>query len=177
MIQFRDRRLSENGNFDGIRAENGDGSDSLPEFVGKCGGTRIFKVPIRSAAHPNRPPSLDWFQELVLNRDDANNGGRGEMELEGIQTKTIEVRTRNLVPAYGYLRSPNSQQVTIGSFPSPSSSSQGDQMAPLEGHGTETEHGVVHKKEESLGSEGHGTETDLGVVHKKEESLVSETES
>ncbi|CAH2065593.1 unnamed protein product [Thlaspi arvense] len=60
MIQFLDRRLSEDGNFDGIGAENdGDGSDSLPEFVGKCGGTGIFKVPIRSAVHPNRPPSLE----------------------------------------------------------------------------------------------------------------------
>ncbi|CAA7057591.1 unnamed protein product [Microthlaspi erraticum] len=44
MIQFLDRRLSEDGNFDGIGVENGDGSDSLPEFVGKCGGTApIFK--------------------------------------------------------------------------------------------------------------------------------------
>uniref|UniRef100_A0A1J3CCH6 Type II inositol 1,4,5-trisphosphate 5-phosphatase FRA3 n=1 Tax=Noccaea caerulescens TaxID=107243 RepID=A0A1J3CCH6_NOCCA len=59
MIQFLDRRLSEDGNFDGIGAENSDGSDSLPEFVGKCGGTGIFKVPIRSAVHPNRPPSLE----------------------------------------------------------------------------------------------------------------------
>uniref|UniRef100_A0A1J3CU92 Autophagy-related protein 18f n=1 Tax=Noccaea caerulescens TaxID=107243 RepID=A0A1J3CU92_NOCCA len=138
------------------------------------------------------------FQELVLNLDDVNNGGRGEMELEGIQTKTIEARTRNLVPAYGYLQSPKSQQVTRGSFPSPSSSSQGDQVTPLEGHGIETGHGVVHSKEESQGSKGHGTETehgavrskeesqgseglgtetDVGVVHKKEESLGSETES
>lgn len=54
------------------------------------------------------------FQELVLNLDDVNNGGRGEMELEGIQTKTIEARTRDLVPAYGYLQSPNAQQVTRG---------------------------------------------------------------
>lgn len=57
MIQFLDRRLSEDGtNFDGI----GDGNaDSLPEFVGKCGESGIFKVPIRSAVHPNRPPSLE----------------------------------------------------------------------------------------------------------------------
>ncbi|KAL1223087.1 Type II inositol polyphosphate 5-phosphatase 15 [Cardamine amara subsp. amara] len=57
MIQFLDRRLSEDGNYDGIGPENG--SDSLPEFVGKCGETGIFKVPIRSAVHPSRPPSLE----------------------------------------------------------------------------------------------------------------------
>lgn len=52
------------------------------------------------------------FQELVLNRDDAErNGGGGEMEIEGIQTRTIEARTRDLVPAWGYLHSPKSQQV------------------------------------------------------------------
>ncbi|WZZ59990.1 hypothetical protein YC2023_060097 [Brassica napus] len=28
-------------------------------FVGKCGGTEIFKVPIMSAVHPNRPPSFE----------------------------------------------------------------------------------------------------------------------
>ncbi|CAA7051657.1 unnamed protein product [Microthlaspi erraticum] len=64
---------------------------------------------------PSQPPL--WAMQSVsrtgVESDDANNGGPGEMELEGIQTKTIEVRTRNLVPAYGYLRSPNSQQVTI----------------------------------------------------------------
>ncbi|XP_010470435.1 PREDICTED: type II inositol polyphosphate 5-phosphatase 15 isoform X1 [Camelina sativa] len=62
MIQFLDRRLSEDGNSDGIGGDrNGtDRSDSsLPEFVGKCGESGIFKVPIRSAVHPNRPPSLD----------------------------------------------------------------------------------------------------------------------
>ncbi|KAJ0256144.1 Type II inositol polyphosphate 5-phosphatase 15 [Hirschfeldia incana] len=63
MIQFLDRRLSQDGNHDAIGPENDDrdggGSDSLPEFVGKCGGTGIFKVPIRSAVHPNRPPSLE----------------------------------------------------------------------------------------------------------------------
>ncbi|KAL0706068.1 hypothetical protein Bca4012_072494 [Brassica carinata] len=32
---------------------NADGS------VGKCGGTGIFKFPIRSAVHPNRPPSFE----------------------------------------------------------------------------------------------------------------------
>ncbi|CAH8257037.1 unnamed protein product [Arabidopsis lyrata] len=57
MIQFLDRRLSEDGNHDGIG--DGNGPDSLPEFVGKCGESGIFKVPIRSAVHPNRPPSLD----------------------------------------------------------------------------------------------------------------------
>lgn len=51
------------------------------------------------------------FQELVLNLDEENSGGRGEMELEEIQTRTIEARTRDLVPVFGYLHSPKSQQV------------------------------------------------------------------
>nr|DAD32640.1 TPA_asm: hypothetical protein HUJ06_011491 [Nelumbo nucifera] len=40
-----------------------DGSDeqrrSLPEFIGSGGGNGIFKVPLRAAMHPNRPPSLE----------------------------------------------------------------------------------------------------------------------
>ena len=51
----------------------------------------------------------------MLKRDDeeSSNGGGGEMEIEGIQTRTIEARTRDLVPAWGYLHSPKSQQVMI----------------------------------------------------------------
>ncbi|XP_010250258.1 PREDICTED: type I inositol polyphosphate 5-phosphatase 12-like isoform X2 [Nelumbo nucifera] len=40
-----------------------DGSDEqrrpLPEFIGSGGGTGIFKVPVRAAVHPGRPPSLE----------------------------------------------------------------------------------------------------------------------
>ncbi|XP_010551680.1 PREDICTED: type II inositol polyphosphate 5-phosphatase 15 isoform X2 [Tarenaya hassleriana] len=68
MIQFLDRRLSDQVNFDEIGPVSGgvgsdgngfDRSGSLPEFVGKGGGTGIFKAPVRSAVHPNRPPSLE----------------------------------------------------------------------------------------------------------------------
>lgn len=53
------------------------------------------------------------FQKLALNRgEDISGGGGGEMEIEGIQTRTIEARTRDLVPVWGYLHSPRSQQVT-----------------------------------------------------------------
>ncbi|XP_021912045.1 type I inositol polyphosphate 5-phosphatase 12-like [Carica papaya] len=31
----------------------------LPEFVGSGGGTGIFKVPVRAAVHPGRPPCLE----------------------------------------------------------------------------------------------------------------------
>ncbi|GFZ11282.1 endonuclease/exonuclease/phosphatase family protein [Actinidia rufa] len=57
MIQFLDRKLSspESNNSSGIDEEN----RSLPEFVGSGGGTGIFKVPIRAAVHPSRPPSLE----------------------------------------------------------------------------------------------------------------------
>ncbi|KAG2713503.1 hypothetical protein I3760_04G178300 [Carya illinoinensis] len=53
MLQFLDRKLSNDAS-----GPQNDGS-SLPEFVAKGGGTRIFKVPVRSAVHPGRPPCLE----------------------------------------------------------------------------------------------------------------------
>lgn len=50
MIQFLDRKLSVSD------VETG---GSLPEFVARGGGDGIFKVPVRAAAHPGRPPSLE----------------------------------------------------------------------------------------------------------------------
>lgn len=49
MIQFLDRKLSST-------TANG---ASFPEFIGSGGGIGIFKVPIRAAVHPGRPPSLE----------------------------------------------------------------------------------------------------------------------
>ncbi|OIT38443.1 PREDICTED: type II inositol polyphosphate 5-phosphatase 15 isoform X2 [Nicotiana attenuata] len=60
MIQFLDRKLSSetaatsDGNTNGKSQSQG-----LPEFVGKGGGTGIFKLPVRAAVHPDRPPSLE----------------------------------------------------------------------------------------------------------------------
>ncbi|CAN6806886.1 unnamed protein product [Brassica oleracea] len=94
------------------------------------------------------------FQEWVLDVDEESNGcGGGEMEIEGIQTRTVEARTRGLVPVWGYLQSSKPQQVMRESFQSPRNTTQGDQVTPLEGHGTGTEFGVVHGKEENLRSE------------------------
>ncbi|CAA0409834.1 unnamed protein product [Arabidopsis thaliana] len=90
------------------------------------------------------------FQELVLNRGEEISGGGGrEMEIEGIQTRTIEARTRDLVPVWGYLQSPRSQQVTNESMQSPSTGTQDDKVATLEGHGTETDLGAVHSEEQT----------------------------
>ncbi|KAG2320239.1 hypothetical protein Bca52824_013452 [Brassica carinata] len=36
-----------------------DAVEPLPEFVGAGGGAGIFKVPVRAAVHPGRPPSLE----------------------------------------------------------------------------------------------------------------------
>ncbi|XP_060186708.1 type II inositol polyphosphate 5-phosphatase 15 isoform X2 [Lycium barbarum] len=57
MIQFLDRKITteqavSNSN---VKGE----SQGLPEFIGKGGGTGIFKLPVRGAVHPDRPPSLD----------------------------------------------------------------------------------------------------------------------
>ncbi|KAI9387489.1 hypothetical protein POPTR_010G177400v4 [Populus trichocarpa] len=62
MIQFLDRKLSNN------TTTNTSNNDSvshthktlgLPEFIGKGGGAGIFRVPVRAAVHPDRPPSLE----------------------------------------------------------------------------------------------------------------------
>ncbi|OAO92792.1 G18F [Arabidopsis thaliana] len=90
------------------------------------------------------------FQELVLNRGEEISGGGGrEMEIEGIQTRTIAARTRDLVPVWGYLQSPRSQQVINESIQSPSTTTQDDKVATLEGHGTETDLGAVHSEEQT----------------------------
>uniref|UniRef100_A0A5B7BWU2 Putative type II inositol 1,4,5-trisphosphate 5-phosphatase FRA3 isoform X2 n=1 Tax=Davidia involucrata TaxID=16924 RepID=A0A5B7BWU2_DAVIN len=54
MIQFLDRKLSSSPN-------NNDPNDRslLPEFVARGGGSGIFKLPVRAAVHPGRPPSLE----------------------------------------------------------------------------------------------------------------------
>ncbi|KAL0382597.1 UNVERIFIED_CONTAM: Type II inositol polyphosphate 5-phosphatase 15 [Sesamum calycinum] len=49
MLQFLDRKLSSSSSPD----------QPLPEFYGSGGGTGIFKPPVRSPVHPNRPPSLE----------------------------------------------------------------------------------------------------------------------
>ncbi|KAA8538834.1 hypothetical protein F0562_025526 [Nyssa sinensis] len=55
MIQFLDRKLSSPNNNDPNDSEH----RSLPEFVASGGGTGIFKLPVRAAVHPDRPPSLE----------------------------------------------------------------------------------------------------------------------
>ncbi|KAF8075398.1 hypothetical protein N665_1097s0007 [Sinapis alba] len=110
------------------------------------------------------------FQKLVLDRDDEEDNGGGEMEIEGIQTRTIEARTRDLVPAWGYLHSPKSQQVIKESMQSPKNTTLGDQVAPLEDHGAESELGVVHSKEERSRSEEEGSSSE-------EDSSISEEET
>ncbi|CAK9181756.1 unnamed protein product [Ilex paraguariensis] len=53
MIQFLDRKFS-------LSDETGtDNNRALPEFVADGGGKGIFKVPVRAAVHPGRPPSLE----------------------------------------------------------------------------------------------------------------------
>ncbi|KAE7997704.1 hypothetical protein FH972_002311 [Carpinus fangiana] len=53
MLQFLDRKLSN----DASSPQNE--RSSLPVFVAKGGGTGIFKLPVRSAVHPGRPPCLE----------------------------------------------------------------------------------------------------------------------
>ncbi|KAK8946590.1 Type I inositol 1,4,5-trisphosphate 5-phosphatase 12 [Platanthera zijinensis] len=40
-------------------SEFGGAPGMLPEFVGNGGGTGIFRVPVRAAVHPGRPPALE----------------------------------------------------------------------------------------------------------------------
>lgn len=66
MLQFLDRKLSSQSvsfsNHDGdIQGSHyyDSGPSSLPEFVGRGGGTGVFRLPVRAAVHPHRPPSLE----------------------------------------------------------------------------------------------------------------------
>ncbi|XP_065873239.1 type II inositol polyphosphate 5-phosphatase 15 isoform X2 [Euphorbia lathyris] len=68
MIQFLDRKLSTTASPSNSSTQiqpNADvhshttKSSVLPEFVAKGGGIGIFKVPVRRAVHPARPPSLE----------------------------------------------------------------------------------------------------------------------
>ncbi|XP_011010694.1 PREDICTED: type II inositol 1,4,5-trisphosphate 5-phosphatase FRA3-like [Populus euphratica] len=63
MIQFLDRKLSNNNS--NSSSNNNESvshrhkTPALPEFIGKGGGTGIFRIPVRAAVHPDRPPSLE----------------------------------------------------------------------------------------------------------------------
>ncbi|OAY34181.1 type II inositol polyphosphate 5-phosphatase 15 isoform X2 [Manihot esculenta] len=70
MIQFLDRKLSTSSysNRNNSVADPADNDDynsnrnkssALPEFIGKGGGTGIFRLPVRGAVHPGRPPCLE----------------------------------------------------------------------------------------------------------------------
>ncbi|KAJ9176057.1 hypothetical protein P3X46_011407 [Hevea brasiliensis] len=70
MIQFLDRKLSAPSNSkhtnngansadDDSYNSNRDQSSALPEFMGKGGGTGIFRLPVRGAVHPGSPPCPD----------------------------------------------------------------------------------------------------------------------
>lgn len=55
MLQFLDRKLSA----DHDSPHGNHSRPRLPEFVAKGGGIGIFKLPVRAAVHPLRPPSLE----------------------------------------------------------------------------------------------------------------------
>ncbi|XP_028807480.1 type II inositol polyphosphate 5-phosphatase 15 [Neltuma alba] len=58
MLQFLDRKLS-SGHHNQHSGQGNHSRPGLPEFVAKGGGNGIFKVPVRAAVHPLRPPSLE----------------------------------------------------------------------------------------------------------------------
>ncbi|OWM86169.1 type II inositol polyphosphate 5-phosphatase 15 isoform X2 [Punica granatum] len=59
MLQFLDRKLS-SAPAATVAASHAVSSNSgLPEFIGRGGGTGIFKLPPRAAVHPGRPSSLE----------------------------------------------------------------------------------------------------------------------
>ncbi|KAF2579705.1 hypothetical protein F2Q70_00007992 [Brassica cretica] len=194
MIQNQSRREMQDQHSDVYGG--GAGSDSkskvFPEIVRKQSADESWKVTKKGKARVEdkhqmymseaelqmyEPTQLPlWgrrnfrFQEWVLDVDEESNGGGGEMEIEGIQTRTVEARTRGLVPVWGYLQSPKPQQVMRESFQSPRNTTQGDQVTPLEGHGTETEFGVVHGKEENLRSEEESVRSEEGSSISEEET-------
>ncbi|ESQ42994.1 hypothetical protein EUTSA_v10012811mg [Eutrema salsugineum] len=135
MIQNQSRREMQDHHSD-IYGGGATSSDSkskvFPEIVRKQSAEESWKVSRKGKArvednhqlyiseaelqmyHPSQKPL--WarrkfrFQELVLDLNEVSSGcGGGEMEIEDIQTRTIEARTRDLVPVWG--SSPRSQQV------------------------------------------------------------------
>ncbi|XP_031118495.1 type II inositol polyphosphate 5-phosphatase 15-like isoform X2 [Ipomoea triloba] len=62
MIQFLDRKLSSPAGSTSFSNRNNTGTNQnqpLPEFAGRGGGRGIFKLPVRAAVHPDRPPSIE----------------------------------------------------------------------------------------------------------------------
>ncbi|KMT14685.1 hypothetical protein BVRB_4g074530 [Beta vulgaris subsp. vulgaris] len=59
MIQFLDRKLSKVNSNNSNNGGNGSSNSPLPEFIGSGGGTGIFRLPVRSAVRPDRPPSIE----------------------------------------------------------------------------------------------------------------------
>ncbi|KAI7742830.1 LOW QUALITY PROTEIN: hypothetical protein M8C21_005670, partial [Ambrosia artemisiifolia] len=53
MMQYLDRKL-----LDG--KDNEVNKQALPEFIGRGGGRGMFRLPVKAAVHPNRPPSLEF---------------------------------------------------------------------------------------------------------------------
>ncbi|CAN6976435.1 hypothetical protein Bca4012_001451 [Brassica carinata] len=195
MIQNQSRREMQDQHSDvyGGGASSDSKSKVFPEIVRKQSADESWKVTKRGKARVEdkhqmymseaelqmyEPTQLPlWgrrnfrFKEWVLDVDEeSNGGGGGEMEIEGIQTRTVEARTRGLVPVWGYLQSSKPQQVMRESFQSSRNTTQGDQVTPLEGHGTETEFGVVHGKEENLRSEEESVRSEEGSSISEEET-------
>ncbi|KAG5574662.1 hypothetical protein H5410_054796 [Solanum commersonii] len=59
MIQFLDRKICSETAASNSNSNVKSQSQGLPEFSGKGGGAGIFKLPVRAAVHPDRPPSLE----------------------------------------------------------------------------------------------------------------------
>lgn len=54
MMQYLDRKLLS------VDVKDNELKQALPEFIGSGGGRGVFKLPIRAAVHPGRPPSLEF---------------------------------------------------------------------------------------------------------------------
>ncbi|KAL4576632.1 hypothetical protein LXL04_012729 [Taraxacum kok-saghyz] len=54
MMQYLDRKLLL------VEGKDNELDQALPEFIGSGGGRGVFKLPIRAAVHPARPPSLEF---------------------------------------------------------------------------------------------------------------------
>ncbi|XP_024971665.1 type II inositol polyphosphate 5-phosphatase 15 isoform X1 [Cynara cardunculus var. scolymus] len=54
MMQYLDRKLLT------VDGKDNEVKQALPEFIGSGGGRGMFKLPVRAAVHPGRPPSLEF---------------------------------------------------------------------------------------------------------------------
>nr|GMC76575.1 autophagy-related protein 18F-like [Ipomoea batatas] len=104
---------------EGMRRENGKYHETIDKVKGKVSSEERQHMYISEAElHMHQPVTPLWarpeiyFQSILFNdiSMDADGACGGEIEIERIPTRTVEARSKDLVPVYNYLQAPKIQQ-------------------------------------------------------------------